>query len=294
MILLIGGTGYVGLKFQEILTNKNVEFINLSRSKVNYYDYKLLSDVISSSDPDFVINAAGYTGKPNVDQCEIEKSGTIKGNVVLPQIVGQACDINNVPLVHVSSGCIYSGDKGSDPSGDRIGFTEDDKPNFSYDEPPCSFYSGSKALGEEILSSFEKIYTCRLRIPFDEVDSNRNYLSKIQRYSKVYDAVNSISHREEYVNACIELATDKCDYGIYNVTNGGYITTRQVVECAKDILNLDKEFEYWLDDSEFYTEGATAARSNCVMDNTKLLSTGIEMRYCMDAIEDSLHKWVKE
>ena len=77
--------------------------------------------------------------------------------------------------------------------------------NFSYDQPPCSFYSGSKALGEEILSKFEKVYTCRLRIPFDEFDSNRNYLSKIQRYDKVYNAVNSISHREEFVNACLDL-----------------------------------------------------------------------------------------
>ena len=75
-------------------------------------------------------------------------------------------------------------DKGEDANGDKIGFTEEDVPNFSYDQPPCSFYSGSKALGEEILSKFEKVYTCRLRIPFDEFDSNRNYLSKIQRYDK--------------------------------------------------------------------------------------------------------------
>ena len=30
------------------------------------------------------------------------------------------------------------------------------------------------------------------------------------------------------------------------------------------------------------------------MDNSKLLSTGIKMRDCMDAIEDSFDKWVKE
>ena len=28
MILLIGGTGYVGLKFQEILSQRNIEFID--------------------------------------------------------------------------------------------------------------------------------------------------------------------------------------------------------------------------------------------------------------------------
>ena len=82
MILLIGGTGYVGLKFQEILSSRNIEFKNLSRSEVDYYDFKTLNDVIANAKPQFVLNAGGFTGKPNVDQCEINKSGTI---MVTPQ-----------------------------------------------------------------------------------------------------------------------------------------------------------------------------------------------------------------
>jgi hypothetical protein len=35
MILLIDGTGYVGLKFQEILSSRNIEFKNLSRNEGN-------------------------------------------------------------------------------------------------------------------------------------------------------------------------------------------------------------------------------------------------------------------
>jgi len=35
-------------------------------------------------------------------------------------------------------------------------------------------------------------------IPFDEYDGARNYLSKVQRYAKAYDNVNSISHRGDY------------------------------------------------------------------------------------------------
>ena len=82
MILLIGGTGYIGLKFQEILSQRNIEFKNLSRSNVDYYDFKTLNDVIAKEKPTFVLNAGGFTGKPNVDQCEINKSGTIIGNVI--------------------------------------------------------------------------------------------------------------------------------------------------------------------------------------------------------------------
>ena len=102
MILLIGGTGYVGLKFQEILSSRNIEFRNLSRSEVDYYDFKTLNDVIANAKPEFVLNAGGFTGKPSVDQCEINKSGTIIGNV-LHSVLGQVCELNDVPLVHVTS-----------------------------------------------------------------------------------------------------------------------------------------------------------------------------------------------
>ena len=294
MILLIGGTGYIGVKFQEVLSDRELEFRNLSRKDFDYYNFNKLSQLLTWNPPKFVINVAGFTGKPNVDQCEVEKSGTIVGNVLLPQIIGQACDMNDIPFVHISSGCIYSGDKGKDANGDIIGFTEEDEPNFTYDKPPCSFYSGSKAMGETIVSKFEKSYICRLRIAFDEFDSKRNYLSKIQRYDKVYDAVNSISHRREFVEACIDLALNKCEYGIYNLTNGGYVTTKQVVELMQEKLDLDKEFEYWANDSDFYSEGAATPRSNCVLDNSKILNAGINMRHCMDAVEESLDNWVKE
>ena len=46
--------------------------------------------------------------------------------------------------------------------------TEDDDPNFSFRSPPCSFYSGSKALGEEVLEGAENCYIWRLRIPFNQ------------------------------------------------------------------------------------------------------------------------------
>lgn len=291
-VLLLGGTGYVGDMFQHVLNQRNLRYLNVSRSDHDYYDMLLLRDIIESCDAEFVINAAGFTGKPNVDQCEIMRDETIRGNVLLPQIVAQACDLTDTPLVHVSSGCIYSGHKSVDAHGELVGFNEDDTPNFSFDQPPCSFYSGTKALSEQVLSQFERVYTCRLRIPFDHLDSPRNYLSKMQMYDKVYDATNSMSHREEFVQACLELALNRCEYGTYNVTNTGYVTSKQVVELIKQLLHVDREFEYWMGDQDFYSNGACTPRSNCVMDNTKLLSTGIDMRSVEEAILSSLQNWI--
>ncbi len=75
------------------------------------------------------------------------------------------------------------------------GFTETDRPNFTFESPPCSFYSGLKAVGEQVLAGHENVYQWRLRIPFDEFDGPRNYLTKIQRLCQgLYNNVNSLSH----------------------------------------------------------------------------------------------------
>jgi dTDP-4-dehydrorhamnose reductase len=261
------------------------------------------------------VNAAGYTGKPNVDACEIAKADTLQGNTLFPAMLAHACAAAGVPWGHVSSGCIYSGAKveangalttekdlttpamrqlvESNPNAFK-GFTEIDVPNFSFREPPCSFYSGTKALGEEAMLGVGQSYIWRLRIPFDEIDNNRNYLSKVQRYSKVYDNVNSISHRADFVNACLDLWFLKAPFGIYNVTNPGWVTTRQVVKLIEERLKLTRRFEFWESDEEFYKVAAKTPRSNCIMDCSKLLAAGVKVRPVLAALEDSLARWVPE
>src|SRR5690348_1393274 len=167
-------------------------------------------------------------------------------------------------------------------------------PNFSFRDPPCSFYSGSKALGEEAIAGVGQNYCWRLRIPFDEIDGPRNYLSKVQRYPKVYDNLNSISHRAEFVRACLDLWKRRAPFGIYNITNPGFVTTRQVVEMVRKILRLDRTFEFWKNDEEFYRVAAKTPRSNCVLDVSKLLATGVKIRPVEEALEASLREWKPE
>jgi UDP-glucose 4,6-dehydratase len=212
----------------------------------------------------------------------------------------------------VSSGCIYSGaiiancgakrierDLASTDLRDLIkrtpnalhGFSESDEPNFSFRQPPCSFYSGTKAVAEEALAEDQQLYLWRLRIPFNETDNPRNYLTKLQRYPKVYDNVNSLSHLDDFVRACLELWERRAPFGAYNVTNPGYVTTRQVVGMMKSILRLARDFEFWENDEEFYKVAAKTPRSNCVLNTDKLLSTGIKLRSVEEALTESLLNW---
>mgnify|MGYP003330653068 CR=1 FL=1 len=174
------------------------------------------------------------------------------------------------------------------------GFTEIDSPNFCFRDGPCSFYSGSKALGEEAILGIGESYIWRLRIPFDEFDNARNYLSKVQRYSKVYDNVNSISHRDDFVRACLDTWKLRAPFGIYNVTNPGFVTTKQVVQQIEKFLKPARKFEFWTNDAEFYKTAAKTPRSNCIMDTTKLLSAGVKIRSVEEALKDSLENWKPE
>src|SRR5471032_1190432 len=177
MIYLLGGSGYVGQAYQALLTRKGVPFRNLRRSETDYTDPAVLRAALARDRPEFLINAAGYTGKPNVDACELHKADCLFGNAVLPGIIGDACAEAGVPWGHVSSGCIYNGTR-----ADGTGFTEEDVPNFSFRTNHCSFYSGCKALGEEVLAGQPQAYIWRMRIPFDNAENPRNYLTKLMRY----------------------------------------------------------------------------------------------------------------
>ena len=312
MILLLGGSGYIGKAFARELEGRKLPFRNLSRDEEDYTRFDVLLSFLKATRPEFVINAAGVTGKPNVDACELAKADTLAGNALLPLTIASACAALEIPWGHVSSGCIYNGAKvvmhgqareekdltepGLRAVVDRTpqnirGYAEGDPPNFSFRAGPCSFYSGTKALGEEAIQGMGRSYVWRLRIPFDEFDHARNYLSKVQRYAKIYDNVNSISHRGDFAAACLDLWRRRAPFGTYNVTNPGFVTTRQVVALVERHLKPARRFEFWASDQEFYKEAAKTPRSNCVLDTTKLLAVGVKIRPVIEALEYSLQNW---
>lgn len=281
MILLLGSTGYIGSEFLKQLQEGLYDYKTVSHTKVFGGIEPYLKDV------DMVINASGYTGKPNVDKCEEEKDKCILGNIVIPQKIIECCSLLNIPYGHVSSGCIYQGRR-----EDGNAFSEYDEPNFTFKQNNCSFYSGTKALAEDVVKKYGKSYIWRLRIPFDEEDNPRNYISKLLTYKKLINFENSISHRKDFVQTCIRMIDEKVPYGIYNVVNTGTVTTELATTWINDYMDSNKEFEF-VGEDEFYKTLAKTPRSNCVLDNSKLRRLGIEMRDVKEAFVDSLQNWRK-
>ena len=312
MILLLGASGYVGQSFAAELARRGAAFTPLSRGEVDYSRFDVLLEFLRRNKPEFVINAAGYAGVPNVDACETARAETIAGNTLLPVTIAHACAAAGLPWGHVSSGCIYNGAWMGENDSHHLaadlnhpevrraaeirphtlaGFTETDEPNFTFRHPPCSFYSGSKALAEEAVAGLGQTFLWRMRMPFDQLAHPKNYLTKLLHYDRLYDSLNSLSHRADFVRACLDLWERRAPFGIYNVTNPGFTSTRRVVGMIEQLLKPGRSFRFFASDEEFYRVAAKAPRSNCVLDVSKLLNAGIKLRPVEEALADSLSNW---
>jgi dTDP-4-dehydrorhamnose reductase len=312
MIFLLGASGYVGGAFQRELARRELPFKAISRAELDYSQFRILADALKSHRPRLVINCGGFTGKPNVDACEAQRTETILGNIVLAQTVAEACDATGTRLGTVSSGCIYTGAKVQNEDGTWTiredlnapdlaelltsrstkieSFDESDAPNFTF-ENGSSFYSGTKAIAEKMLLAFPSTYVWRLRMPFEGRDHPRNYLTKLQTYPKLYQNWNSLSHLGDFASACVQIAEADLPGGAYTVVNPGYVSTREVVELIKKLRCPGWEPLFWRDDNEFYQKAALARRSNCLLHSVKLATSGIKIREVETALTDSIRNW---
>jgi len=312
MILVLGASGYVGRAFAEELRRRGSMFVPLSRNALDYSSFGTLLDFVRKLKPKLVINAAAYSGRPNVDACEEDRMAAFEINTRLPQNIGRVCMVQGIPFAHLSTGSIYSGAKIfqggllrveqnlSNPevralfdSSSRgfLGFTEYDEPNFSFRHPPCNSYAGTRALAEDALRGSTNTYIWRFLMPFSEVDEPCNLLSKLQAYPRVFDHITSLSHLGDAVSACLELFERRAPYGIYNIVNPGAVTTRAVVEQIQSTICPERRFSFWRDQEEFQAQGTRIPRSCCILDTTKLLHAGVKMRPLEQAIQDTLKNW---
>lgn len=286
MIVILGGRGYIGHALQRALLRSELPFAVISRQTVDYTHADSLRLFLLECHADFVINAAGYVGQPNIDACEVNKSECLNANTGLAATVRSVCEPMQIPWGHISSGCIYTGSK-----SDGSAFTEVDTPNFTFRQNNCSFYSGCKALAEEIQADAERCYIWRPRMPFSHIDSPRNYISKVLHYERLLDATNSLSCLEEFADACVACWKNRVPYGIYNLTNPGSVTTRQVVSLIQKYQLTKKQFSYFESERHFMATAAKAPRSNCILDCRKAMDAGLKLTDVHEALERSIQNW---
>lgn len=237
MKILVIGRGWVGVKIYNELLKRNHEIVFISHDSAQEYIY--------SDSYDWIINCAGVTGTPNVDACELNKHETIEGNVIWPIALGKFCQTNGLRLAHFSSGCIYEGNI----------LEVDAKPNFV-----GSTYSLSKAVSDVYLRDIAQVY--RIRMPFTGVDEQKNFLTKIIKYTTTGKLMeggqNSLTDLDEAVVVACDLIEEGAPNGPYNLVNRGSVDMHEIV----NILGLQNV--NWFTKEEF-KQATLAPRSNCVI-----------------------------
>lgn len=272
MHILLIGRGYIAHKFKDVLGDE------AEISDLRVEDYSVVKAELERVKPDVVLNCAGKTGRPNVDWCEDHKMETLMSNVVAPLILARVCEELGIYMVHVGSGCVYEGYNGG------AGYSEEDAPNFD-----GSFYSKTKAWSEAMLKEFP-VLQLRLRMPLDGVPSERNFITKITKYSKVISVPNSISVLDDFMMAAKALIAKRAT-GVYNVTNPGFITHQEILDMYKELV--DPNYSYELFSVEEMNRITKARRSNCGLSVAKLEAEGIHMRSVQEAVRACLLEYKK-
>lgn len=263
MKYLIFGNGYVGNKFKSHFGGQAA----LSAARIS--EKQDVINEISKCNPEWIINCIGKTGRPNIDWCEEHREETIFGNVIIPNIIADACETTGKKMLHIGSGCIYQGDnKGT-------GFSEEDRQNFF-----GSLYSRTKAISESWLKP-RPVLQLRFRMPVDyDLSNERNLVHKLIRYRRIISERNSITVLEDLI-AASETLMNRGLSGIYNATNPGHITHAEILDLYKRIV--DPKFTYELISYEELRKTLKADRSNCVL-NTEKIEKEVKLRPIIEAL----------
>ncbi len=286
MIVLLGGSGYVGCALADALRERSLPFVAPGHRDLDLTRRDEVAAWFAGRDVRFVINAVGYTGRPNIDSTEREKLRCLEANTIVPAVLAEVLADLRVRWGHVSSGCIFNGTR---PDGS--GFTEEDEPDFVRFDPRAGWYARTKWMAESMLRDHSNVTIWRLRIPFDGVHHPRNYLSKLCEYDRLLEVKNSISHLGDFASAAVETLLREVPPGLYNVTNPGAVWTSEVVEALARHGLGRRDVQYFGNEADFLAQPGRVYRANCLLSEKKLLATGIRMPEVREAIERSLREW---
>ena len=254
--VVFGGlTGWIGQKIVSLLEDSIA-------TSVRMQDRSAVRKLLDTVKPARVIISAGLTGRPNVDWCEDHVKEVIDTNVVGILTVVHECNLRNIHVTYLGTGCIYEYDNDHVIGGK--GYTEEDTPNFS-----GSFYSKTKAMVEELLKSYDNVLTLRVRMPISEDLHPRNFVTKILKYERIVNVPNSMSILHDLLPVLIDMSAGKLT-GIYNFVNPGAVSHNEIMEMYKEIVDPSHTWTNFTLDEQ--SQILKAGRSNCELDSSKLLS----------------------
>jgi dTDP-4-dehydrorhamnose reductase len=133
-ILLLGGSGQVGIEWQRLLQHEGawIHVQSPTRQQLDLADSTAVRDWVLRQRPQLIVNAAAYTA---VDKAESEPDLAQALNATLPTVLAQSATAVGASLIHYSTDYVFAG-TGDQPhrEGDPV--------------EPISVYGRTKAQGE--------------------------------------------------------------------------------------------------------------------------------------------------
>ena len=289
-IIIFGAFGWIGSMLSEQWKIKYPNDIVIkSATRVIPENTDLLKFEISIADR--VICCIGRTSGTlpdgtfvnTIDYCETAMMENIRDNLTAPLLLAKICQEQKRHLLYIGTGCIFSWDTNSDTTRS---VSEENFPDFF-----GSAYSIVKGQTDAIIRNFDNVCNCRIRMPISNINHNRNFVTKIAKYSKIHNTYNSMTYLPNFIEILIELSI-KGEVGTFNCTNPGYIDHSTILEMYTE--NIDINHEYSLVDNPVELR-LKSKRSNNILNTTKIekwcKENNIKLMPIHEAIKHCFREW---
>lgn len=134
-ILITGANGKVSTALTTQLKNRKLDYIARDRSELDITSYTAIKQHLHEYHPRIIINTAAFT---HVDLAEQQQEKAFKANERGAELLAQVAASQQIPIIHLSTDYVFSGDKLTAES-----YVENDETE------PASIYGKSKLAGEQ-------------------------------------------------------------------------------------------------------------------------------------------------
>jgi dTDP-4-dehydrorhamnose reductase len=209
-ILVLGNSGLIGHQVFNYLQKFEVYSVyGLSKSNkffentilLNLRDELALKKVINNLLPDIIINCAGVL----IESSNLDPENAIYLNSYLPHSLNNICTDLNIKFIHISTDCVFSGDRGN--------YSEDDYKDGR------TIYAKTKGLGEFVSNKNLIIRTSVIgpelkndeRELFNWFMNQKNQIFGFEK--SIWSGLTTIE-----LSKVIKIAIENNIVGLYNVT----------------------------------------------------------------------------
>ncbi len=282
-LITTGGTGLVGSRVIELLSNYSVTNLDLrSSDPVDITNVKQVENALAQNQAEWVIHFAAFTDVTQAHKEMNDKSGiTYHVNVKGTEAVIQACQATGKKLLHISTAYVFDGEK-TEP------YLEEDSPK------PIEWYGTTKAIAEEkVISS--KIDWTILRIdnpfratPFAKPDLVARIVDKLLT-NTLPPQFNDSQFGPTYIEDLarfIEWVISQQIFGIFHATNNeSWSPFNFALEIAKK-LNLKNSVKSG-SLTEFLKITDRPYQRNTALNSNKIIhQSGLQPHSIIDALEE--------